>query len=105
MLKTMKEKINKDLLSMSTGIDIPCDLEVAKSPPPWLDKELFQLGQKFFWNNSYLVLVCSLRSLLIGMSLPNLCIPLVLTKRSETKEKARSRYELYKFIAIDILLN
>ena len=98
----MKEKINKDLLSMSTGIDIPCDLEVAKSPPPWLDKELFQLGQKFFWNNSYLVLVCSLRSLLIGMSLPNLCIPLVLTQRSEAQEKARSRYDLYKFILIDI---
>ena len=85
------DKVNKDLLLMANGIDIPCDLETPKNPPPWLDKDLFHLGQKFFWNNCYPVLVCSMRSLLIGMSLPNLCIPLVLTKRSETKEKARLR--------------
>ena len=91
MMKADGDKLNSDLLQMADGIDIPCDLEVPKNPPPWLDKELFNLGQRFFWNNPYPVLVCSMRSLLIGMSLPNLCIPLVLTKRSETKEKARSR--------------
>ena len=85
------EKSNKDLLHMAKGIDIPCALEVPKNPPPWLDKDLFHLGQTFFWNNCYPVLVCSMRSLLIGISLPNLCIPLVLTRRSETKEKARGR--------------
>ena len=94
MSNLLGKEVNRDLLAMSEGIDIPCDLEVAKSAPPWLDKDLFQLGQKFFWNNPYPILVCSMRSLLIGMSLPNLCIPLVLTKKSETKEKARSRYEL-----------
>ena len=94
MSNLVMKEVNKDLLAMSDGIDIPCDLEVAKSAPPWLDKDLFLLGQKFFWNNPYPILVCSMRSLLIGMSLPNLCIPLVLTKKSETKEKARSRYAL-----------
>ena len=91
MVPVNDDEINKDLLYMAKGIDIPCDLEVPKSPPPWLDKELFHLGQQFFWGNCYPVLVCSMRSLLIGISLPNLCVPLVLTRRSETKEKARSR--------------
>ena len=91
MMESKVDEINSDLLEMADGIDIPCDLQVPLSPPPWLDKDLFGLGQKFFWNNPYTVLICSMRSLLIGMSLPNLCIPLVLTRRSETKEKARSR--------------
>ena len=85
------DKINSGLLEMADGIDIQCDLKAPLTPPPWLDKKMFYLGQKFFWNNCYTVLICSMRSLLIGMSLPNVCIPLVLTKRSETKEKARSR--------------
>ena len=95
MLLSNDDKINQHLLQMARGTDISCDLEVPKNPPLWLDKDLFHLGQKFFWNNCYPVLVCSMRSLLIGISLPNLCIPLVLTRRSETKEKARSRYGTY----------
>ena len=85
-------QINEDLLQMAEGIDIPCNLELPKHPPPWLDTHLYHEGQIFFWANPLPVMLCSLRSLLIGMSLPNLCVPLVLTKRSETKEKARSRY-------------
>ena len=87
MMKSKVDEINSDLLEMADGIDIPCDLQVPLSPPPWLDRDLFCLGQKFFWNNPYTVLICSMRSLLIGMSLPNLCIPLVLTRRSETKNR------------------
>ena len=89
--KDTKSHINVDLMQMADGMDIECDLEVPKDPPPWLNKELYHQGQKFFWNNPYPVLVCSMRSLLIGMSIPNLCIPLVITKRSETKEKAKTR--------------
>lgn len=86
-----KSELNVDLVQMAGGIDIPCDLEVPKHPPQWLNKELYHQGQNFFWANPYPVLTCSMRSLLIGMSIPNLCIPLVITKRSETKEKAKSR--------------
>ena len=86
------KSIKTDLELMSDGIDIHCDLEVPKHRSEWLNKELYDLGQKFFWDNPYPVLKCCLRSLLIGMSIPNLCIPLILTKRSETKGKSRTRY-------------
>ena len=57
MVRTHEDQINKDLIQMADGIDIPCDLEVPKDPPPWLNKDLFHLGQNFFWNNPYPVLV------------------------------------------------
>lgn len=90
-----KEKVYSDALQkLLNTFNEPCELEVPNCPPEWLDKQLFLEGRDFFWKNYFTVVFSSVLNLLIGISLPNLCHPLVLTRRSETVEKAFVRYSM-----------
>lgn len=47
-------------------------LEVPEHPPPWLDKEQFLRGRALFYEYKMGILMSSFRSLVVGLSIPNL---------------------------------
>ena len=60
------------LEEIAEGMEEPCELVVPAEPPPWLDKELFMIGKNFANQNLLAIFMGNFRSLLVGMSLPNL---------------------------------
>ena len=65
-------QLSDALEDISEGMDEPCQLTVPPDPPPWLDKELFMIGRAFATQNLVPIFMGNFRSLLVGMSLPNL---------------------------------
>jgi len=84
---------SKEFQDLLENIHEPCSLKKpSREPPDWLDKLMFKQGLSFIWQHYFAVEFCSLLNLVIDMSIPSLSYPLLLTKQSETKEKAFLRY-------------
>ena len=88
----MSEALSEEFQKIVDGMNEPCDLLVPGEPPEWLDRELFEIGRRFYYDNCLGVLFGNFRCLIVGMAVKNLCEVLVLTRRSETPQKAQHRY-------------
>ena len=71
-----KIKNNQDassnFLKLIEKINDPCVLITPNQPPSWLNRELFQLGVKFYEEWHFSVALSSIANLLLGLSVPNL---------------------------------
>lgn len=71
-LDRLKGEPGPELSALLNKINVPCDLKAPSKPPSWLDKDLFQVGTRFFKDYYFPVVFSSIQSLLIGISIPNL---------------------------------
>ncbi|TRY78502.1 hypothetical protein TCAL_11063 [Tigriopus californicus] len=102
----INDYIQSRLQCLIEGTKHESPLAVPDHPPPWLDQDQFLRGRALFYEYKMGILMSSFRSLVVGLSIPNLAIPLCLTKRSSTPAKAFKRYlhtggmveEIYKII-------
>ena len=65
-------ELSPGLVEIANGMNEPCPLVVPPEPPPWLNRELYLIGQTFAQQNLVPIFMGNFRSLLVGMSLPNL---------------------------------
>ena len=66
------QNVSPNFLKLFEKINDPCDLITPNQPPPWLNRELFQLGVRFYEEWYFSVALSSLANLLLGLSVPNL---------------------------------
>ena len=71
-LKGRRSMTENYLDTLAEGIDVPCDLQMPKEPPEWLDKQKFERGRECFKQYPFSVLMSNFRNLVIGLSVPNL---------------------------------
>ena len=66
------QDVSPNFLKLFEKINDPCDLITPNKPPSWLNRELFQLGERFYEEWYFSVALSSLANLLLGFSVPNL---------------------------------
>ena len=64
--------VSPNFLKLIEKINDPCDLITPNQPPSWLDRELFQLGVRFYEEWHFSVALSSIANLMLGLSVPNL---------------------------------
>eukprot|EP00092_Neocalanus_flemingeri_P105852 GFUD01135745.1.p1 GENE.GFUD01135745.1~~GFUD01135745.1.p1 ORF type:complete len:378 (+),score=35.60 GFUD01135745.1:179-1312(+) len=75
------------------GLTSPCGFEFPASPPVWLDKDLFDVGIKFYHRNLVGILASSGEALIMGLALPTFYKPLAFSgATSKNKRAALMRY-------------
>lgn len=74
------------------GIHSNGDCGNPASPPPWLDRELFERGRQFYHRYLFCVFFSDLLALLMMFSVSRILRPLMYTGKSDTPFKALKRY-------------
>lgn len=66
--------------------------ESCDAPPKNFNREKFNRGRKFYLDNLACHSLVTLMSLVVGLNITNLLEPLVISQKSDTKQKALRRY-------------
>ena len=83
----------RELRAKSDYIHVPGDCGSSMNvPPAWLDHDRFRRGREFFVSHSASMILAMYCSLATGLSIMNLLLPLVHTKRSDTPRRSLLRY-------------
>nr|XP_045599935.1 uncharacterized protein LOC123759114 isoform X2 [Procambarus clarkii]XP_045599936.1 uncharacterized protein LOC123759114 isoform X2 [Procambarus clarkii]XP_045599937.1 uncharacterized protein LOC123759114 isoform X2 [Procambarus clarkii] len=80
------------LTQLLEGISYPGVSDNPPQPPPWLDREMFNRGRKFYQRYLYCLCFTDLLSLVMTLSAERALKPLIYTGRSDTPIKALRRY-------------
>ncbi|KAK4317121.1 hypothetical protein Pmani_011755 [Petrolisthes manimaculis] len=89
---TSSSSSSRRMKELLEGIHANGDCGNPVTPPPWLDRELFDRGRQFYHRYLFCVFFSDLLALLVMFSASRILRPLIYTGRSDTPLKALRRY-------------